>query len=128
MEDDLVARIAQAGLTCADRVSWTDRNPGEGMPAITLTRIGRTRFYSHDGTAGAGEVRTQVDIFANSPAEAEELEEAVIALIEPPAIVGSTKFGASFLNDSPDLQPETIAGGIRVFRRAPDIQIFYEPA
>lgn len=128
MEADLVTRIVQGNLSCGERVSWTDRNPGEGMPAIALSRIGRARFYSHEGGAEQGEVRTQIDIFANSPAEAEQLEDAVIALLEPPDTVGSTKFGASFLNTSPDLPPETIAGGVRVFRRAPDIQIFFEPA
>lgn len=131
MEADLRTRIVQADIV-GERVSWIDRARAGALPAITLSRVFPGRAYTHDGADALKGTRIQADIWATSPAEAETIETALIAALETPPLtsvtIGATKFGPSFLNGSPDFQPETIEGGIRVFRRAPDFTIWNEPA
>ncbi len=127
MEADLVARIAAMGLAVGNRVSWVDRPKADALPAITLTRISPGRSYTHDGAIAQKDARVQADVWARSHVEAAQIEAALIAALEPAATVGSTKFGRAFLNGSPDL-PTDMLGGVKVFRRAPDFQVWHEPA
>lgn len=53
---------------------------------------------------------------------------AVVAALEPPAVQGSTRFGAGFLQGGPDFPPEEIPGGGFAYRVNMDFFITFSPA
>ncbi|MGH8572243.1 MAG: hypothetical protein ACREX8_06670 [Gammaproteobacteria bacterium] len=131
-EDDLVTRVTAADsirtLGVEDEVGWVERRKAGRLPAITLQKIAPGRDYNHGGANAQQEPRVQFNIWGTSPAQVERIEAALIALLAAAATVGSTSFGRAFLEGSPDLPPDDLAGGGRAFRRAPDFTLWHEPA
>lgn len=137
MEKDLRARLlAAAGVAALvqTRVAWVDRPsaqpnqpPAAGLPSIRLQNISPGRDYTHGGGDALEQPRVQIDCFGKSALESATLAKAVIAAIEPPAAVGTTRFGLAMLDASRDFDPEELPGGTKVYRRSLDFIIFSQP-
>lgn len=126
----LVTRLASdAGVSAYvdDRVSVAERNEGEGLPALVITKVSPGRDYHHRGADSLFEPMVQFDCYAVSYSEARMLADEVIGAIEPAAFVNGVSFGQSFLRADRDMTPPADkAGGARIYRISLDFNIFYK--
>jgi hypothetical protein len=128
MEADLRTRLVDATTAAGSRWSWVDRPQGAGLPAGTLTMISPGRDYTHAGADGLYRARIRTDCWAARHIDATTLAGQVISAIEPAGAVGGTVFEQSFLAANRDMDPESLAGGVTVFRRSLDFMIWWRPA
>lgn len=131
MEEDLRARLLEdAGLTAlvSDRIAWLDRPQGDALPALILQLITSGRSYTFKGATRLAGDRVQFDCWGRSYLEARALACSVIAAVEPEATQGGTRFSRSFLGSDRSFEPETLPGGIKVFRVSMDFIVWHSPA
>lgn len=129
MEEALVARLVAATAITAlvgQRVSWFERQRGDALPALTLTKVSPGRDYAHDGADGCDGPRVQIDCWANTDSHALALRNALIAEMEQGAVVGGVTFHPAQLELESWVGEETVDGGERLFRAILDFQFYHE--
>jgi hypothetical protein len=92
------------------RLNWGTRVQGEPLPAITLQVVSDPRLSHLKGADGARTTRLQVDCWAKDMLVTLALASAVIATLQPPAIVSGKKFGGARVDGQRDLG-ETVGSG-----------------
>lgn len=131
MEEDLVARLTGDTAIAAlvgDAVSWGGLNRDDPVPAIVLLMVSPGRDYDHDGPTGEDEPRIQIDCYASTDVTAAALKRAVLACMEAPATVGSTKFEEGFLDVESWIDEGEQDGGAPLFRVSQDYIFLHSPA
>lgn len=73
------ASVSAAG---GGRVSWTWRQQGTALPALTLTRIGGMRDRALDGASGLVESHVQADCWGAYQLDAKVLARAVVVAVQ----------------------------------------------
>ncbi|TDX20842.1 tail completion protein gp17 [Rhodovulum visakhapatnamense] len=79
---DLLLRDPALADLVGARITWGRRAPGEGLPALVLTRVGATRDYHMKGVTTLRRTRIQAEILATTLAEAGEVEAALTARLD----------------------------------------------
>lgn len=119
MKAALTARLlADSGLSAVidDHVSWGVRPQGEALPGIVLNQVTAGRRYNHSGFDGLTAPRLQVDCYASTQLQAQQVGDLVVAAIEPAATVSGVDFGEAFLEAGRDMPAVDLPGGTRAFR------------
>lgn len=126
MEGALRARIIAAGTAAADRVYWVDRPQTSALPSITLQVVSGDYPQTHEGLQATRENRVQMDVWATSHLQAQQIMRAVV-----PALVGRTvsngvEFKGTFFEGERDglERLETT----NVYRRGIDLIVWHAPA
>ncbi len=105
LQDALVARLIAAAPVAAlagNRIYWL-RRPEEGaLPAVTLQLISRPIPSLYKGQQRLLRARVQADCWAETPAEAMALADAIEATIVPETVVGNVRFQRSFIDNRSD--------------------------
>ena len=126
MEEALVGRLRAALGLDAGRVSWFERQRGEGLPAITLNKVYPGRDYSHGGHDGLPGPRVQFDCWGGTAAGAVALSRAVLAEMEQSATVDGVRLTPGQLEMETWAGEDKADGGQRLFRAILDIQFYHE--
>lgn len=114
----LKADATVSGLV-GTRVDWGLRPQAKTLPAITLTLVSSPRDYTMAGAQVTQFYRVQVDCWALTYKESNDLRAAVIACLEP----GSGSFQSSFVTRSQDMPERTEEGEIH--RASLDFKVTY---
>lgn len=91
----------------AQRIYWVDRPQAAALPAITLQSISEDRPQHFAGFDGLDVNRCQVDVWAASYAQVQQVKEAVIAALVPESTANGIHFARSFLDSIRDLGERT---------------------
>lgn len=131
MEPALRTRIkGDAGVMAIARsVEWTERPQvnaagSAGYPCVVLTLVSDARPPLMQGNQKLRRSRVQIDCMATDANTKRLLREAVIAAIEPPAVVAGTRFERSFIDNVADRSAE--AGNVFVHRDQVDAMIWHQ--
>jgi hypothetical protein len=122
----LVARLLTTPEVFAltgNEIEWNDLAADAPLPAITLQVISDPRPQNHDGFDGFRGTRVQVNCLARTASQAEALLELVIPVLVLPAVVGSTTFLRSFVDNGGSDAVNTPAG--RLCRERSDLIIWH---
>lgn len=129
MAENLVARLtADAGVAAlvADRVAWFGKARGDGYPCVIISEIDPGRDYTHGGPDGLDGPRLQIDCYGRTDVEAVTLGRAVLACMEAPATIGSTKFYGAFLEGRQTIDDGEMMGGETLMRVSLDLTFYHE--
>lgn len=130
MEDDLIARLlADAALAAlvGNRINYLFRVQGEPLPAISITLVAPGRAYTMSGPQGTHGTLMQFDVWAERAATALAIHNALRAVLEAPAVVGTTIFQMGFQISRRD-DVEDVAGNGEISRISADFYIWWMPA
>lgn len=112
---------------CGGRCSHIERNQGEPLPALVLTRFGGRREMFHDGPSGLVESRLQVDCYGLTQIESWILSRAVCTRISGRRFAQSgLSFDGVFLDDERQSSEAATSEGVRVFRTSLDFTIWHQ--
>lgn len=117
----LLADATISGLV-GQRVDWGLRPQAKDLPAIRLTLVPTPRDYHMGGAQVTQHHRVQIDCFALTYKDADDLRAAVIAELEP----ASGSFQGSFVHRDQDMPERTETGEIH--RASLDFKVTYIPA
>lgn len=126
MEQALVDRLQAALSLPAGQVSWFERQRGEGLPAVTLTKVSPGRDYTHAGHDGLDGPRVQFDCWAGDAAGLLDLRDAVRAEMEAGATVSGVRFTPGQVELESWVGEDKADGGQRLFRAILDILFYHE--
>ena len=101
IQSALFSRVSAA--TGNTRAYWGVAPQGKSRPYIRMNTISDPRPQHLTGYDGARVTAIQVDVFADSYAEARSLSEAIIAAVAQPATVAGVKFGRTKAEGPRDL-------------------------
>lgn len=128
MKDDFRSLIlSDPGIAAlvGDRLAWGERNQAEALPALVANRISLTRNYTHQGRTSLSLARVQLDIYAESEAEAVAIEAAIDTFLQPVAFsVGATDFKI-FEDSRRENWEGTPKDPPRLFRISTDFRVLY---
>ncbi len=105
-------------------IDWSERKSA-AFPAAILTTASPGRTYEQAGTDGLVRPRIRIEVQANTPLQAEAVRDAIVVEMERDALVGDVQFNRSQLAFERDMDPEDLAGGIKVFRTILDFFVPY---
>jgi hypothetical protein len=112
---------------CGGRCSHLERNQGEPLPALILTRIGGARDTAHDGPTGLVRSRLQVDCYGVTLVQSWTLSRAVRARISGKRFTSDgLTFDGVFLDDERQSSEAATSEGVRVFRTSLDFTIWHQ--
>lgn len=127
MEEALVARLVAAlGGTVGNRVSWFERQRGDGLPALTLNPVSPGRSYAHDGPDELDGPRVQIDCWAARADTVQALRRAVRAEMETAADVAGVRFYPAFVENDTWIGADEQDSGEPLFRVILDFQFYHE--
>ena len=132
LQDRLRSALAEAVGSFEDRpsVDWSERrsNDRSAFPAIVLSTVSPGREYYQDGADGTTQPRIRAEVFALSPLAVKAAKQAVVDEMELAATSGGVHFRPSRLAFERDSDPETLAGGLKIFRTILDFFVPNSPA
>ena len=123
----LIADTAVAAIV-GQRVYTMDTRPqGSPLPAITIRQIGGARQYSHDGEAGQVEGRAEINCYGATGEAAALLAGAARRAIDGLGFAsgGETVQGV-FVDGEQDFSAGSESDGVRVYRIALDVVVWYQ--
>lgn len=123
MQAALRTRLISAGTAAGSRVTWVERPQLSALPAITLQTISDGRPQHLKGFDGARGTRVQIDCWASTYAAALSLARAVIAALQPPAVISGKKFGQAQIDGQRDLGEDV--SGTFIHRQSVDLIIWH---
>lgn len=130
MEEQIRAYLladAAVSAACGGRCSHIERNQGEPLPALVLTRISGRRETFHSGPSGLVQSRLQVDCYGSTQVQSWALSRAVRARISGRSFTQSgLSFGGVFLDDERQSSEAAASVGVRVFRTSLDFTIWHQ--
>lgn len=101
LQSALFSRISAAvGNT---RVYWGTAPQGKARPYVRMNTVSDPRPQHLTGYETARQTRVQVDVFADTYAEARSLSETIITAVANPATVAGVKFGRTKAEGPRDL-------------------------
>ena len=112
----------------AGRIHWL-RQPrqAEGFPYVNLTMISDPRSYHMAGPSRLRTTRVQLDVWAETYAEAEAVKEAVDDLLGGyRGTLGRVRFQGIFLGGERDLNDQTTGEERQLFRINVDLSISWK--
>ena len=111
-------------------VDWNERRSNErsAFPAIVLSTVSPGREYYQDGADRTTQPRIRAEVFALSSLSVKETKKALVDEMERTSTSGSFHFRPSRLAFERDSDPETLAGGLKVFRTILDFFVPNSPA
>jgi hypothetical protein len=118
-------------------ISWGERPPGAGFPAIVLTLITPGRDYTHSGFDNLPRPRVQFDVMATTVGAVNALSATLITELESQddVVSGGTtvRFHHGFIVADQGPIADDLGGGTggvgadaRVFRRVIECEFFWE--
>jgi hypothetical protein len=131
MEESLRARLLDdAGLAAkvGDHVDWGLRPSRDTLNAITLTIASAAGDYHYTGRSRLQRTRVQIDVWGRTATEAILIKRMLPAIVEPPALIGDTRFDASFVTLDETGGPEEMAGGGIAHRHIMEFTVWHRPA
>ena len=132
LQDRLRAALTDALGSFEGRptVDWSERrsNDRSAFPAIVLTTVSPGREYYQNGADGTIQPRIRAEVFDLTALSAKATKKAVVDEMERAATHGGVHFQPSRLAFERDSDPETLAGGLKVFRTILDFFVPNSPA
>ena len=138
MEEALIARLNGAatintitgdgvpGPAGRQAISWFDRQRGDPLPGITLSKISPVREYDHSGPDRLDRPRVQIDCYARTSAAAAALHRAVRAEMEAGADVAGIRFHPAQLDGEGWTFDGEEDGGEPLYRASQDFLFYFE--
>lgn len=130
MEAALVAKLlASAGITTlvGQRINWSRRPQGSGLPAIVLHRIDGAPDYHLTGASGIVASRVQVDCWGASYGSAKSVARAVEAVVSAARFTqGAVRFDAILIIDERDSSFDE--NNTPLYRTSLDLAVFHASA
>lgn len=128
---DLVTRLrgdAALAALVGTRVAWFEAaRSWTAYPQIVLQEISPGREYTHDGPDGLDRPRVQFDIYAETGANIEAVEAALLAEMEEVETeTGNTRFHDGVLEGRRMLDTADLGNQRRVQRLSMDFEFFHE--
>lgn len=102
----LRARLATAApvvALVAQRIYWVDRPQLSALPAITLQTISELRDHHFSGLDGLDMSRVQIDVWSLTYVGAQQIKEAVLAVLLLENTSNGIYFARSFIDTIRDL-------------------------
>jgi hypothetical protein len=126
MQGALRARVIAAATAAADRVYWVERPQSSALPAITLQVISGDRPQTMSGFQDTRTARVQMDVWADTYAQAHAVRDAAIAALAPKETSNGVQFGRMFFEGEQDFAERT---DIKTIHRASvDLIVWHTPA
>ncbi len=125
MEETLVALLLNdpgVSMAADKRVHWSEREQGEGFPAVVLNRISGGRDYHMEGASGLVQSRIQADCWALTYKDALKLSRAVRGALS--GYRGGDTQGAFIEAERQSVEKEA-DGAQRYFRVSLDFMIWH---
>lgn len=102
------------------------------LPALVVSKAGETRERSHDGACNVVRTRLQLDIFAKTDFEIEQVKQAIIEAFDnfSGELVADFFADAIFVDDSIDGSGSDLAGfaeDLEEFRGLLILEMFWQP-
>ena len=91
LQSALFSRVSTA--VGSPRVYWGVAPQGKARPYVRMNTVSDPRPQHLSGYNGARQTRVQVDVFADTYAEARSISESIISAVAQPAAVNGVKFG-----------------------------------
>ncbi len=113
LQSALYARLtgdAAISAIIGDRVHWSEVPKATALPYVRMQTVSDPRPQHLQGYHASRTVRVQVDVFANSYAQARDISEKIIALVAQPATVAGVAFGRTSATGPRDLGEDTPNG------------------
>ncbi len=126
MTADLRDHLKAQGVA-GGRVYRDVRPQGSTLPAIRMQQITDTVSPLMKGDDSLRETLIQIDVFASSRGEADEIGRAVEQARPVRATIGSTDFRRVFI-DGGDTDSENPASGGTIYRTRIDLLVWHRPA
>lgn len=134
VEDALRLRLTGAGVLAArlaewlgaPAVFWLLRPQNSGLPAIVLTTVSRPEAEHMQGPQALQFMRVQVDSYAASVIDAQQVADLAIAALRPRAFAHGYYFRPASVLARRDMGDPGMNGG--TFRVSMDLMVRFSPA